>query len=340
MKLLTIIVPTYNRSNHLERLLQTLRTELDELHDTVDVLVSDNASTDRTPLLLESLKVEWPALIVRRNHSNLGADGNFCECIDRVETRYCWFIGDDDLPKRGVVPRIVALLRETSPTIVYMQSEWLGSIAGPDQGDPVGALRVETMDAITFARHVHVWLTFISGVVVDRALLIQRLDGHSIRRFTGTSLVQLGWVFPLLQGEGRFVFVSNRCILATKDNTGGYPLLTVFGVRFARIANETFGRGSRMAQILIGRTIVHYLPGLTWGARHAPSGRHSHENPWPDMRRELGGRPMYWLLLVPLGRFPGWLAQPFYQAWRIFHRLSRELQKLRERVPARHRATP
>ena len=336
--LLTIVVPTYNRAAYLQRLLQTLRTELDGLHDEVQVLVSDNASTDHTSSLLHSLKTQWPALIVQRNQSNLGADGNFCECMDRVETRYCWFIGDDDLPKVGVVRQIVTLLHKTSPTLVYMQSEWFASITGPGQGESVGALRADAMDALAFARRVHVWLTFISGVILDRSLLMQRLGKHTIRRFTGTSLVQLGWVLPLLQSDGHFIFINDRCMLATKDNTGGYPLLSVFGVGFARIANETFGRGSRMADILIGRSIVHYLPGLTWGARQAPSGRHSDEDPWPGMRAELGGWPMYWLLLVPLGQFPGWLAQPVYQAWRVFHRLSRELQKLREHVQLRRRS--
>jgi hypothetical protein len=58
------------------------------------------------------------------------------------------------------------------------------------------------------------------------------------------------------------------------------------------------------------------------------------------MRAQLGGRAMFWLLLVPLGRFPHWLAQPVYQAWRVFHRLSRDLLKLRLRALARQEARP
>ncbi|HEX4509955.1 MAG TPA: glycosyltransferase family 2 protein [Burkholderiaceae bacterium] len=337
---LTVIVPTFNRADCLALLLRTLREECVGLESAVQVLVSDNASTDRTPEVTAAAQVSCPELKVQRHPRNTGPDENFCSAIDRVETRWFWIIGDDDCPKRGVLARVVALLRERAPALLYMQSEWLNPVTGPDQGEPVGALHVEALDAAGFARRVHVWLTFISGVVVDRSRLGPDFRGAAPRRFTGTSLVQLGWALPALAGPGPFLFVHERCMLATKDNTGGYPLLTVFGAGFARIADETFGPGSRLARILIGRTIVNYLPGLLWGARHAPSGRHAAEDPWPAMRAQLGGRAMFWLLLVPLGRFPHWLAQPVYQAWRVFHRLSRDLLKLRLRALARQEARP
>ena len=47
--LLTIGIPTYNRAKFLRRLLEQLRTELAGLDGQVEVLVSDNASTDDTP---------------------------------------------------------------------------------------------------------------------------------------------------------------------------------------------------------------------------------------------------------------------------------------------------
>jgi abequosyltransferase len=327
--LLTIIVPTYNRADNLALLLETLRVELAGLQEDVTVLVSDNASTDATPEVVAAARAAHPALLAQRHERNLGPDGNFCACVEHVSTRYFWIIGDDDLPKRGVIAKVVQLLRRTSPALVYLQSEWVNPIVGSEQGEPVGTLEAGVMDAEAFARRVNVWFTFISGVVVDRSLLVQELGPQSIRRFTGTSLVQLGWILPLLSHHHRFVFVSNRCVLATKDNTGGYPLMTVFGVRFARIVNDVFGRDSHFARLLIGGNILHYLPGLIWGARTAPSGRHDQEDVWPAMRAELGHRPLFWLLLMPLGRFPLWLAQPFYQTWRVFHRLHRDWARLR-----------
>jgi glycosyltransferase involved in cell wall biosynthesis len=322
--LLTIIVPTYNRAANLSVLLTALRSELQGLDSFVKVLVSDNASTDSTPEVAAAASRDWPALTIQRHDRNLGPDGNFLSCVSRVSTRYFWIIGDDDCPKRGVLAKVVRLLTERVPALVYMQSEWINPILGPDQGEAIGVLRVSDLTALQFADALHVWVTFISGMIIDRQRLIDVLDDHSIHRFDATHLVQLGWVLPLLRSEGPFLFISDRCILATKDNTGGYGPLTVFGVNFTRIVNESFGAGHPFSRALIDGNLTQYLPGLIWGARN-PHRRtfYTTENPWRELKMQLGSRWIYWLLLVPLARFPFLLALPLYLSWRLIMRLRR-----------------
>ena len=322
--LLTIIVPTYNRASSLELLLRTLHAEI-AIDAPVRVLVSDNASTDETAAVIAKMCATWAALMTQRHDRNIGPDGNFCSCVDRVDTRYFWIIGDDDLPKRGVVAQIVAQLLAREPALLYMQSEWINPVLNADQGEPVGDLLVATLDSQRFAEAVHVWVTFISGMVIDKQRLRLALGAHTISRFDATHLVQLGWVLPLLASTGPFLFVSDRCLLATKDNTGGYGLLTVFGVNFTRVVNDSFGATHPLARALVDGNMTQYLPGLIWGARAASAPTtHVTESPWPALHGQLGSRWLYWMLLVPLGRFPRWLAQPFFQTWRVLNRLRRE----------------
>ena len=334
--LLTIIVPTYNRADSLALLLATLRSELAGMASVVTVMVSDNASSDRTPEVTRAMQAEWPELVVRRQVTNVGGDENFCSCVDLVTSRYFWILSDDDLPKRGVIRQLLDLLRARAPWLVYMQSEWLAPVTGPDQGERVGALRTRQLDTAAFARQVHVWITFLSGVIVNRDQLLQMLEGQPIRRFSGSSLVQLGWILPLFRADGHFLYVADRCILATKDNSGGYQLLTVFGAGFARIVKESLGANSRAARILIKGAMLRYLPGRIWSDRQQRDERFLAESPWPAMRRELSGFLLFWLLVWPIGRLPRSLAQPFYQSWRVFHRIDRDLERLRDarRFPA------
>src|SRR5690349_9740053 len=112
--LLTLIVPTYNRADSLELLLRTLADECRGLAGAVSVLVSDNASTDRTPEVTRAAQAAWPELLVQRHPANCGPEENFCTGVERVESRYFWIIGDDDCPKRGVLAKIVSLLQERS----------------------------------------------------------------------------------------------------------------------------------------------------------------------------------------------------------------------------------
>ncbi len=331
-KLLTIIVPTYNRATLVERLLLGLKLELLGLEDEVAVLVSDNASTDQTAQIVNRIAADWPALLTQRHPVNLGADNNFCGCVEGVTTRYFWIIGDDDLPKRGTLSCIVELLRTTSPALVYMEHAWVRDIMDIDQGDPMAQLHAESMDALEFSRRVHVWFTFLSAVIVDRTRLLETASMPAIRRFTGTSLVQLGWIFPLLKLDVPFVYVSDCCVLATKDNSGGYPLVTVFGVRFGRIVREVFGRDSLLGNALLNGTFLRFLPGIIWRARAGDFKQHHVEDPWPEMRIELGHLPIFWVLLLPVGRAPYLLAQLVYQSWRVFNRGSRDLGRLWARL--------
>lgn len=323
--LLTIIVPTYNRCSSLELLLRSLKYEVGALINEVEVYVSDNASTDATPAVIEQIRADWPTLVSYRQASNVGPDSNFIHSVDQVRSRWFWIISDDDLPKRGVVARVLAELRASQPALLYLQSEWVKQILSHDQGEPLGILRVSDMAAVDFAEAVHVWVTFISGMVIDKERLLTSLGGHSINRFEATNLAQLGWVLPLLRSDGPFLFISDRCILATKDNTGGYGLLTVFGVNFTRIVNDCFGATNPLARVLIRENVTKYLPPLIWGTRRSKSKiSHTFENPWADLKRELGCHVLYWALLMPLGRFPRWLAQPIYQIWRITNRIRRD----------------
>ena len=73
---------------------------------------------------------------------------------------------------------------------------------------------------------------------------------------------------------------------------------------------------------------MRYLPGIIWNSRASGGQRFKDDDPWPGMRRELGARPLFWALLVPLGRFPRFAAMPFFQAWRVINRIGRELDKL------------
>lgn len=324
VKFLTIIVPTYNRSGTLRQLLTCLREETLSLRDRIDVIVSDNASTDDTESIVRAMHDQWPELIVIRQARNVGADENFCSCVERVTGGYFWIIGDDDLPRKGVVAMVLELLTDRQPDLLYMQSEWVDVIGGP--GPLVDRMQVESLDDKGFAEAVHVWLTFISGLIISHDALLKALGGHSIRRYTGTYLVQLGWVLPVLRSGSTFVRVMKPCVLATRNNTGGYAVLTVFGVNFPRIVREEFGERSSIGRVLVSRTVRDYLPGLIRAARAAGRDRFAMEDPWHAMRRELGHDPLFWFLLLPLGKLPSGMAWILYAGWRLAARVGRMLR--------------
>lgn len=309
--LLTIIVPTYNRARCLSLLLRTLAHQLKGLHGRVEVTIGDNASTDETPDVTHTFLQEWPSAKILRHSTNVGADENFCRCVDQVTTRYFWIIGDDDLPKCGVVPALISLLERQDADILYLNSEWRPVILNAADGEPFTKFNVQTLGRDAFARAINVWVTFISGMVVNRERLYALNPGLDIRRFAGTCLVQLGWVLPLLMSGSVFKICRKPCLLATSENTGGYSLFKVFGSNFPAILDAVCGPNSRVNLVISIQLRWVYIPRLIKGTRFGKIGAF----PVEDISNSLvvfKGSLAYYLGMWPLIRLPHQLALMVY----------------------------
>src|SRR4051812_9036556 len=92
LPLLTIGIPTYNRSTFLR---ESLAAALAQTHPEMEIIVSDNASPDDTRAVVNELgrgKVTY-----HRHDSNLGPTANFLKCLDLANGKYFAWLQDDDL---------------------------------------------------------------------------------------------------------------------------------------------------------------------------------------------------------------------------------------------------
>lgn len=302
--LLTIIVPTFNRERSLERLLATLRVELRGLEDTVDVIVGDNASPDNTPSIAFNFARDWSKTTLIRHNTNLGPDENFCQCLERVKSDYFWIIGDDDLPKKGAIRALVGLLRQHSPDLVYLCNEWSESLPEAAQQENILSLGFAKLNQLSFARRVHIWTTFISALIVRRSLA----PDSELRRYSRTNLVQLGWVLRALKYGRSFIYVQTPCVLATAGNTGGYSLLKVFGNNFQEITRNIFSDNRQekiLAETIINRASIAFLPGLVLGFRRGTLGKfEAQDKVYEALAPQLGRSLIFRIFVLPIERLP------------------------------------
>ena len=105
MRPLTIAIPTYNRAGKVERLLDELTRQIrqDNLQEEIEVLVSDNASTDNTEELTARYQGTDVVVGYIRQPTNLGFDGNLLSLYRRAKTRHIWWMGSDDFPVAGMM---------------------------------------------------------------------------------------------------------------------------------------------------------------------------------------------------------------------------------------------
>lgn len=104
--LLSICIPTYNRSRSLDELLDSLWRQSTGIAEGIEIVISDNASTDGTPNVIDSYVGRFPNLVVNRWGENTGTRYNVCNVPRFASGKYVWFLFDDDVLEEGAVPEV------------------------------------------------------------------------------------------------------------------------------------------------------------------------------------------------------------------------------------------
>jgi glycosyltransferase involved in cell wall biosynthesis len=140
--LLSICIPTYQNAGDLRVLLSSLASEMTAEAGRVEVVVSDNCSSDETPAVVEQAAASMPVRY-RRTSRNIGAAANIIQLCDELAAgEFAWLIGDDDVVLPGAVSRILAVLEHerdvdfvfvnTSPQLADARSEIVSAMASLD----------------------------------------------------------------------------------------------------------------------------------------------------------------------------------------------------------------
>jgi hypothetical protein len=128
----SICIPTFERPDLLEPLLFTLLPQAAALEGALEVVVSDNCSSDRTPDLLDAATRLGP-LRWSRSEENVGAVRNLLRAVERARGEFCLAIGDDDLVLAGGPSRLVALAEQHRDLDGLYLNAYVASVAHRNQ---------------------------------------------------------------------------------------------------------------------------------------------------------------------------------------------------------------
>lgn len=106
---LSVGIPTYNGAASLG---DTLECVLDQLQGGVEIVVSDNASSDHTAELVRDYRARSPYIRYFRNESNVGFDRNVDAVVRRSRGRFVWLLADDDLLREGAIARVTEIINK------------------------------------------------------------------------------------------------------------------------------------------------------------------------------------------------------------------------------------
>jgi glycosyltransferase involved in cell wall biosynthesis len=108
--LITIAIPTYNRAEFY--LPQALKSALNQTYPNLEIIVSDNCSTDGTKAFISG--IADPRLRYFRHDVNLGSVANFNFCVGQAKGKYLLMLHDDDLIDSDFVESCIEAANGTS----------------------------------------------------------------------------------------------------------------------------------------------------------------------------------------------------------------------------------
>jgi glycosyltransferase involved in cell wall biosynthesis len=105
-KLITIVIPTFNRPNALAECLKRI---FPQCESRVSLVVRDNHSIPSVEAVFNEFSLQFPRVdaVYKRNTVNIGIVANILRCFEEVETQWIWVLGDDDIIKPDAVENII-----------------------------------------------------------------------------------------------------------------------------------------------------------------------------------------------------------------------------------------
>ena len=165
--LISVCIPTRNRCDYLRDLLACLSLQA---APWLEVVVSDNASTDATGRVVAEFQGAGLNLRYERHGENIGLGRNVAS-LPRISTGdYLWFIGDDDVFEEGALAQVAQVLRETRPDVLLANyGVWNNSLTRAISAEAFPQSRGRTDVALADSDVVNLRnMTFLGFLVLRR----------------------------------------------------------------------------------------------------------------------------------------------------------------------------
>lgn len=144
--LVSIALPVRNGAHRLEG---AIRSVLAQDHPDLELVVSDNASTDGTEELCRDLAAADPRIVYHRHPENVGLLGNFVHAARISRGTYLRWMGDDDRLEPACVSRSLAAFAADERTVLVTTQVAYTGPDGVPRTAPYDGTALSSADPVT-----------------------------------------------------------------------------------------------------------------------------------------------------------------------------------------------
>jgi len=240
--LLSICIPTYNRSQYLKKAVESIICQPEFINtDEVEIIICDNCSEDDTKDVGLQLQALHPSKILyHRNEINIHG-ANFEKALSLGNGVYLKLNNDTLINKKNSLKIILELAIKTKNTtnLLFFAN---GNAATKNE-------IVECRDFDEFVKEASYWTTWIG------AFCLSKKDFENFENFNQNLhlfLSQTDVLFRLINSKKKKVFISNTTIFESVEpkKKGGYDILDVFLENYIGLLTKEMQNGNLSAATL------------------------------------------------------------------------------------------
>lgn len=305
---LTIGVPTYNRAPLLNSSISRICEQIKGLNDRVEVIVSDNCSTDNTPETLNELAKDY-SFKSYRNEKNLGPDGNFLSILNKAKGEFVWIVSDDDNLSEEAIAKVVGLLNSYGDrlSLLYLNVKLVTAQTSNSFLSKEDGWGIFSKD--DFAKIVGCNITFLTSLIFRRDNF---LNIKNPERFLDTNFFQsyIAMSCPVSGGVSEVGILFTPIVTANSNGRTAYSMYTVFGKRLKALLVYSWSNLGYSKKDL-KHSYIKYLkttvrPGIFMAKAHGFKNMLQHPN---DFFKATWMYWKSWFLFYPFMIIPCWVYQ-------------------------------
>ena len=161
--LLSICIPTYNRSEKLDNCLNSILISIQNTKErNFEICISDNCSSDNTEKIVKKYKNLFE-INYHKNNDNLGFAFNAKKVVRMAKGKFTWLIGDDDLILPNTIKVLMEILRNNENiefffvNSYYLNSKYLEKFPKPFDTNNIKFSNLKALSEIKENKIVNFW---------------------------------------------------------------------------------------------------------------------------------------------------------------------------------------
>lgn len=313
--LLTIAVPTYNGEKTIQNLLALL---LPQCVNDIELLISDNCSTDGTRDIIREYKKKYQFIKYIRNEKNIGPDANFLQCMEKAQGHFIWLISDDDIVAEGAITQITRFLAANKNiSLIYVTTrDFRGKYTGIEncsKHKPEVEVDIVTHSKKTFVKYAGYYWGFMSSFICNS----ERFNKiKNPERYFGTYWLQ-SYIHALCaSGDSMIGIIKAPCVGAgIYINTSNFDSALVNGIYYKKMLNtmvQEAGFDRKQLDRLYIHRLLHLLRHDIVKEKASGKKRINKKNLFKSTRNY----PKAWLTVYPLMLIPNLICRIAVESYR------------------------